>query len=61
MVKEPGVFPPTDDEGRPLCQGCQRAPAEPPHECPYKVEIAGDRETKCNCCSTCQYSCAMDI
>lgn len=42
-----------------LCQ-CGN-PAERLHTCPYKEDINGDSETKCNCCVTCQNQCAMDI
>jgi len=53
-VSDTGVSSP----GR--CPSCKRGPAEPPHECPYKVEI-GDCRDLCECCDACAYQCALDI
>jgi hypothetical protein len=55
------VFPPTVEDGKPLCQSCQKAPARDHHECPYRVEINDDCTTMCNCCEACAHECAMDI
>lgn len=32
-----------------------------PHICPFRLEIDDDYETLCECCSFCEYQCAMDI
>jgi hypothetical protein len=34
---------------------------EDKHTCPYQSEINDDNDSLCNCCSDCQYECAMDI
>ena len=34
---------------------------EPPHVCPFLVEIDGDDKTLCNCCEDCQGECCDDI
>lgn len=49
--------PPPDDND---CDSCNANPGEPPHTCPYAEEINGSEE-ECNCCGTCQNSCAQDI
>jgi hypothetical protein len=33
----------------------------PEHTCPFAEEISGDFETMCNCCSSCEYECSMDV
>lgn len=40
--------------------GCTIAGTEP-HLCPFREEIHGDHETKCNCCKACEEECAGDI
>jgi hypothetical protein len=43
------------------CQSCNVNEGEPDHTCSYAEDINGDCETLCNCCSNCQYNCAMAI
>ena len=31
------------------------------HTCPYQVDINGDSEYKCRCCSECEQQCSDDI
>ena len=43
------------------CPSCGKREATEPHTCPFQVEINGDEETLCECCSECEGECAMDI
>lgn len=31
------------------------------HTCPLKEDVKGDTDTKCNCCSDCEYVCYTEI
>jgi len=44
-----------------VCQGCKKPVSGETHTCPFSEEIHGDCESQCNCCSDCEYGCAMDI
>jgi hypothetical protein len=43
------------------CQQCKIDPGTDAHTCPYKEDIKGDYETKCNCCDDCKRQCRMSI
>lgn len=43
------------------CSRCRTQVAAEPHPCPYAEELSNDSETLCDCCSDCEYQCAMDI
>lgn len=42
------------------CQRCKDEGKEL-HSCPYKEEINGDYNSKCNCCESCRQECLYDI
>jgi hypothetical protein len=44
----------------PTCDSCCKNPPEEEHTCPFAEEIHGNEEL-CNCCSSCEKQCAMDI
>jgi hypothetical protein len=37
------------------------AAAQEEHPCPYQVEMDGNDDNYCNCCSECTENCAMDV
>lgn len=37
------------------------APGTKPHRCPYRIEISGNPEELCNCCSDCKAKCREEI
>lgn len=42
-------------------RGCTND-AEPPHSCPYQVEINDDNDPEyCTCCDYCRQECVWDI
>ena len=44
-----------------VCQSC-KGPTEPTrHTCPFKEDVMGDYETKCNCCYFCEQNCCDEI
>lgn len=51
----------TGESPKEVCQSCLKNEACEPHTCPYAEDINGDSESMCNCCSDCEYNCAMDI
>ena len=58
-----GKFPlePKEIMGTGLCDKCRKNPANELHICPYKEDIDGDSETRCNCCEECLDNCVGDI
>lgn len=43
-----------------VCQLCG-GNGESMHGCPYREDIDGDYDYRCNCCDACRHECAMDI
>lgn len=43
------------------CSICKTNRAQDEHTCPYAEDINDDGETLCDCCSSCEENCRMDI
>ena len=43
------------------CNNCEVNDGKSLHTCPFSEEINNDTQTLCNCCSTCENECCMDI
>jgi hypothetical protein len=49
------------DTNKAPCQKCGDVSTKELHTCPYACEINDDYDNICNCCSSCEHECAMDI